>query len=265
MASHNCDLCGASARTEIEPGISVCMGCGFVYVPERRNSMEIAKAWSEVYASGAYDPEWPGVKARLYYVAEWIEQNLGLAGKSILDIGAGLGVFLEQVRARGGHPVGLEPDLANVAYIKSQDIACFHGAIEDHSNLGQYDIVSLLWTLENCGDCLRMLRWARRHLAPGGRVVVATGSRVLVPYKKPYGAYFGTLSPDLHCFRWSCNAIRGAFGCAGLLGGAQNDYLQNDVMLAVAEAGHASGHSMAYTDVPEAVIDFFREWKRQWP
>src|SRR3990172_3596847 len=126
---HACDLCGQTAATEIEPGIVVCSGCGFVYVPERRSAIEIAAAWSQVYANGDYSPSWPGVKARLYYVAEWLDQKIGLEGKTVLDIGAGRGFFLEQVKAPGRHPVGLEPDPGNANWIRSHDIACFTGAI----------------------------------------------------------------------------------------------------------------------------------------
>lgn len=264
--THACDLCGSSERTEIEPGIGVCIGCGFVYVPERRSPQEIAADWSNVYASGAYDPNWPGVKARLYYVAEWLDQTLRgrLGGKTVLDIGAGGGLFLEFCRDRGAHPVGLDPDGDNVARVRARDIACFQGAIEDHENLGQYDLVTMLWTLENCGDCLAMLRWARKHLAPGGRVVVATGSRILVPPRKSYAAYMGTQARDLHCFRWSRNSLTRAFFDADMMSEMENDFMQNDVMIMSAVHGGVKESDLDGDD-PDNVIDFFRDWKRQWP
>lgn len=261
--THTCDLCGESDGTEIEPGIFVCAGCGFVHVKERRDPKAIAAAWSEVYAGGHYSPEWPGVRARLFYVAEWLDQHVGLAGKSVLDIGAGRGFFLRLCRDRGAHSVGLEPDPSNVERIKSWDIACFHGAVEDHKNLGQYDLVTILWTLENCGDALAMLRFARGHLAPGGQVVVATGSRVLVPFKKSYSAYMGTQARDLHCFRWSARSLVRAFTLAGLQRRSENDFDQNDVLLMTADVpGNYVPHP---GDDPVEVVSFFSQWRNIWP
>src|SRR3990172_675418 len=260
-----CDLCGETTGTEIEPGIVVCSGCGFVYVPERRPPQEIAAAWGEVYRSGAYDPNWPGVKARLYYVAEWLDQKIGLEGKTVLDIGAGRGFFLEQVKARDGHPVGLEPDPDNANWIRSKDIACFTGAIEDFPGVGQYDLVTILWTLENCGDCLAMLRFARDALAPGGHVVVATGSRIMVPFKKLYSPAFGKLAPDLHCFRWSQKTLGAAMIQAGLFKELKNDYWQNDVLLRTASRREVGDGGIKFADDAQDVIDFFRSWKEIFP
>lgn len=261
--TYPCDLCGETAGTEIEPGILVCLGCGFVYVPERRMPQEIAADWTNVYRSGAYDPNWPGVKARLYYVAEWLDQNIGLEGKTLLDIGAGTGFFLDEVSIRGAQPVGVEPDATNAQAIRSRNIHCFTGSIETVPSPGQYDIVTMLWTLENCGDCLAMLKYAKEALAPGGCVVVATGSRILVPFKKPYSSYFGKLSPDLHCFRWSVASLRQAFAKTGMSFQAWNDFEQNDVLLMTASPDDLV--VPGWRNEPQAVVSFFRSWKEQWP
>src|SRR3990167_8461070 len=95
---HNCDICGSAEAQEIscareytnDQPIHVCSNCGFVHVKERRSTGEIALAWDKLWGD-AYDSKWPGVKARLYYVAEWFDQKFGWAGKRALDIGAGGG------------------------------------------------------------------------------------------------------------------------------------------------------------------------------
>lgn len=263
--THACDLCGGTAGTEIEPGIVVCSGCGFVYAPERRSPEAIAADWTNVYRSGAYDPSWPGVKARLYYVAEWLDQKIGLEGKSVLDIGAGTGFFVREVQRRGAQPVGLEPDYLNANHIRSDGIHCFTGSIETAPSPGQYDLVTILWTLENCGDCLAMLEYAKEALAPGGRVVVATGSRILVPFKKPYSSYFGKLSPDLHCFRWSRASLGEAMRLSGLAVEAQNDWRDRDEMLVVGRANEDCIKMPAGHDAHMSVVFFFQRWKDQWP
>lgn len=281
--ARKCDLCGVTTGTEIEPKVFVCDGCGFVHVKERRSPAEIAAAWSEVYNSGAYDPNWPGVKARLFYVAEWLDQKYGLKGKSVLDIGAGKGVFLDYARVRGAVTAGIEPDAGNADMVRAKGHGCFTGMIEDVAEpltvdvgwfpeSAQMDIVTILWTLENCGDCIDFLNHARNFLKDDGILVVATGSRILVPYKKPYSSYFGELSPDLHCYRWTPKSLSAAFDasflewvydCSPYGNRGINNWRENDVLLMVAK--RADGSCLSPKDDPKEVVDFFRSWKEIFP
>lgn len=255
---HACDLCSADQPIPLpqDPRISVCGSCGFVYVTERRSSAEIAASWEEIYSSGAYDPNWPAVKARLYYVAEWIDQNIGLAGKHLLDIGAGKGQFMREARKRGADVFGIEPATdEGDGWIRKH-------AVEDGPIAGPpFDIVTINWTLENCGDCLAMLRFARQHCKPDGWVVVATGSRILVPYKKWLSAYLNTKIPaDLHCFRWSYNSLNKAFCSAGLHPSGANLYEECDWM--VLAATRTDKVIDAAGDNPHEVLAFFHSWAK---
>ena len=274
---HNCDLCGNSTDFLSLPGdpsgkISICGQCGFVLVRERRSVAEIALAWDEIYKSGHYDPDWPGVKARLYYVAEWLDQNIGLTGKSVLDIGAGSGLFMGFVRNRNAYPVGLDPSPDNCGRIRQQDMACFQGfASDDAPGIGQYDIVTLNWTLENTGDALAVLRYAKRCLAPGGHVVVATGSRILVPFKKPLSSYLPqdvSYPHDTHCYRWSYETLSDAFFHVGMLNMAPdtNDFEQRDEMVVAFSVHEMTMKGLAWPrHAPFEVRDYFKRWETCFP
>ena len=265
--THDCDLCGSTSNTPLpqDDRIAVCQGCGFVHVRERRSSEEIAAAWGAVYGE-AYNPEWPGVKARLYYVAEWLDQHYGLAGKTLLDIGAGRGQFMHFAAAKGAYPVGLEPSAANCQHIRSLGLPANHGSIESVAYMGQYDFVTILWTLENCGDCLAMLRWAKEQLAPGGRVVVATGSRILVPFKKALSSYLNPKLPaDLHCFRWTPETLCLAFQHVELGIELVNDYRERDELVVVARVDPVSLVALANFNLPDLVLAHFAEWGRLFP
>ena len=274
MTHHACDLCGTDTPLDIglpeTDAIGVCSTCGFVYVPERRSVAEIAKAWDELYASGAYDPNWPGVKARLWYVAEWLAQLDGKgewwSRKNVLDVGAGTGFFLDEARRRGAYPVGLEPRLANVGMVKSRDISCFSGSVTaDKPLYGKHHVITLLWTLENCGDCMEMLRFAANSLLQGGHVVVATGSRILVPYKKRFRDYMtGETPPDMHASRWSCNSLAEAGRRAGMRVVRENDWVNNEWLVVCFEKGEADPFAFEHDD-PQAVVEYFRRWSVQWP
>ena len=259
-----CDLCGVTSGTEIEPGIFVCDGCGFAHVKTRRSAAQIAAAWSDVYKSGAYDPNWPGVKARLFYVAEWLDQKYGLAGKSVLDIGAGKGLFLDYASAKGALTAAIEPDAQNASEIRMKGHECVAGMVENVDLPAKFDLVTVLWTLENCGDCLGFLKHARKFMKDDGILVVATGSRILVPYKKPYSAYFGGLAPDLHCYRWTEATLARALFMSGFSPMESNDWRQNDVLL-VASRPFGPDYGERFSDVPQVVVKFFRSWKETFP
>ena len=263
---HDCDLCGSPSRLPLpqDPRIGICARCGFVYVPERRTAEEVALAWDDIYRNEQYSPKWPAVRARLFYVSEWIEQTIGFEGKSVLDIGAGDGFFLLEARIRGAHPVGLDPSPHNARRIRGLDMVCHEGSIEKVGPCGQYDIVTILWTLENTTDCLAMLRYARERLLPGGHVVVATGSRILVPFKKPLSSYLNPDVPaDMHCFRWSYNSLDRATELAGLYPMDWNPFQECDWMVG-AFLG-ADPDIPANPDDPAAVLQYFADWARMWP
>jgi SAM-dependent methyltransferase len=262
---HNCDLCSSNAWAPIPVpnprGIGICQVCGFVYVRDRRAAHEIAADWSNVYGEG-YDPDgWPAVRARLYYVRQWIAEQYGsLAGKTLLDVGAGTGTFL---KLWGENGRGLEPSAAG-AHVGG----IVHGSVEDDLDLGQFDFVTINWTLENCHDPIKMLDYARRRCKPDGRVIVATGSRILVPYKKPLSCYLGDNAPDLHCFRWSRETLEAAFRRAGMWMDRVNPYAECDwlVMSAQHTIPHDQTPGRLYPfDPPQEVRDYFRLWQESWP
>ncbi|KKL90929.1 hypothetical protein LCGC14_1899800 [marine sediment metagenome] len=266
-----CDLCGSGNYQKLfvaEKYVGgnsvpvVCGNCGFLYVKDRRAADEIANSWSdEIYPTDGYDPNWPGVKARLFYVAEYFDQLEGWRDKNVLEIGAGRGWFLNEVRNRGADVWGVEPSHENCKTLNLMGIPNFPGIIEDYPITQKFDVVCILWTLENCRDCIAMLMKAYDCLKSGGKLLVATGSRILVPFKKPLGSYFSTNPADTHCFRFSKNTLEAALYNASLAA-TFNDYLQNDVMIAVgAKSNSVEGRGLPF-DAPDAVIEHFNQWEK---
>lgn len=270
VAVFPCDLCGLDDPVEVPHAreytagqpVHICRGCGFVYVRERRSADAIADTWSdEIFGSG-YTARIPAVTGRLTYVAELVDDEVGLGGKRVCEIGAGEGEFLELVRGRGAEPFGIEPSAANCERMRAHEVDCFAGTIERFEDAGgsagTFDVVAILWTLENCQDCRRMLAAANRLLHDGGHVVVATGSRILVPFKKPLWEYFSANPADTHAFRFSANTLRGLLAVEGLGPIWINRYLDHDVLCVI---GRKSGSEAAWEgDDYLRVYSFFERW-----
>lgn len=271
LLEHSCDLCGSDDAAEIPEArqytgghpIHVCRECGFVYVRRRRSASAIAKSWSDDLFGTAYTARIPAIVARLTFVAETIRQQIGLEGKSVCDIGAGEGTFLDMVRAMRADGFGIEPSPANGRLMQRLGIAHFSGTIEEYAARGdtrRFDVATILWTLENCQSCLGMLKAARELLKPGGHAVVATGSRILVPFKKPLHYYLGDNAPDTHAFRFSANTLARALCLTGFTVTHVNRYIDHDVLCMIASPAEAATPERLPADDPGAVLDFFRRW-----
>lgn len=272
-AVNDCDLCGEPCGYLIPEsvqfgsgGVYTCLSCGFVHVKERRTSEEIAKSWDTIFGEG-YTSRWPAVEARLQYVATLYDQKRGWKGKHVLEIGAGEGRFLDIVRGMGAaHCAAIEPYDKNAEKIAASGHTVWCGTAEQapvgHS---YFDVVVILWTLENCQDCLKMLEIARRFLVHGGSLIVATGSRILVPFKKPLSTYFSTNAPDTHSFRFSAKSLSRALQKAGFNHIEFNDYQQCDWLVAEAQVRKHVEQTYESTDDPQDVLGFFDAWAKLFP
>lgn len=272
-----CDLCGADLPLEIacarlytsgQP-VHVCSKCGLVYVRARRSAEEIARSWSEEIYGAGYTARIPAVKARFTYIADFTDISLSLKSKKVCDIGAGEGLFPKILRDEyGADVVGIEPSAHNCKLLAELKVPAFQGTIEEYAASGRpvsemADVVTVLWTLECCRSARDMLAAAWDILKDAGHVVIGTGSRVLVPFKKPLQQYFPTDALDTHPVRFSANTLRGMLAVCGFEMTHVNRYLDTDYLCMIAQK-RAKGTTIPWTgDDPVKVLDFFERWHKE--
>ncbi|MGE0254636.1 MAG: class I SAM-dependent methyltransferase [Alphaproteobacteria bacterium] len=273
---HPCDICGADDAAEIavarhytggEP-LHACRACGFVFVRRRRSAQAIADDWSDNLYQAHYTARIPAVKARQTFVAEFIDTTAGVAGKRVCDIGAGEGPFLAMLAAPpydAASVFGIEPSAANGRLLAGLGIDHFVGTIEAFAAArpearGGFDLATIIWTLENCQSCRGMLDTAWDLLAPGGHVAVATGSRILVPFKKPLHYYLGPGEQDTHAFRFSRNSLTAALAASGFAVTHANRDIDHDVLCVVARKVDRHETLPRPRDDWRQVVDFFDRW-----
>lgn len=273
-----CDLCGSTEAVEVpysrfytnnEP-IHICKTCGFVYVRKRRTAQAIADSWSDDLYGDNYTARIPAVKARQTYVAEFIDTNIGLKGKDVCDIGTGEGQFLEIIRTKeyGANVFGTEASPKNCARLDKLGIPNFSGTIEDFCAgklIKKYkaDIATIMWTLENCRSCRDMLSGAHQLLKDGGYLVMATGSRILVPFKKPLNLYFSKNPADTHAFRFSANTLKGILAVSGFEVKYINQYLDSDILCMIAQKKKKAEKISWVGDDFIKIYDFFERWHKE--
>lgn len=272
-----CDLCSSKDAIKVPyvrkytngQDIHICKRCGFIYVKKRRPYYKIAQVWSNELFGKAYTARTPLMLARHIYIAEFIDQTLGLKNKKVYDIGAGEGQFLNIIKRDYGSLVfGIEPSRINCRNMRKLGIKCFEGTLEEYIQSHAFkkysaDIVTMMWTLENAASCKDMLIGARQIIKKGGYLVIATGSRILVPFSKPLNLYLASNPVDTHPARFSINTLTSLLAVAGFKVMHVNPYLNDSLMLCViAKKIKIPENTKIKGDDFRRVRDFFKKWHK---
>ena len=94
-------------------------------------------------------------------MAAWIDRELGLDGKHVLDLGCGPGLYASRFHAAGARVTGIDLSATSVAHAKEQGCPGAEFRVGDYLQLGlpSADIVTLIY-----GDVCAMPPWARQRL-----------------------------------------------------------------------------------------------------
>ena len=279
IKQYNCDVCGANDADEIKclrtytnnQKIHVCKQCGFVYVKERRTAMEVANEWSKKIFKNKliknyYTARIPAIKARQVFVADLIDSQVGLKDKNLCDVGTGEGQFLKIIRDEYKAKVfGIEPSKTLCDVLEKNNIKNFCGTIEDTKDIlnlrKSFDIVTIMWTLENSSEPNEMLRISGNILKDNGFLVISTGSRILVPFKKPLHHYLGDSILDTHPTRYSKNTLSLILQKNGFKVFFVNRYIDQDCLCIIAKKQKDNDNIKG--DNYKEVIDYFERWDKE--
>lgn len=292
LTAYACDVCGCMEAEVIEAvlpytggqEVHTCRTCGFVFAQKRRLDEAIREDWAQSMfrADGDFDVEQtqsegytgytakiPAVVARLTYALENFDSVIGFAGKAVCDVGAGEGDFLSWVKDRKSPRsiYGIEPSEANGRLLQAQDVPHFVGGIEAYAAsgaAGKFDVVTLSWTLENTQSARRVLETVAELLPVGGYLQVTTGSRILVPFRKPLHYYFNPRNPvDLHSFHFSHNSLCGLMAATGFEPIQSNRFIDTDYLSIIGQKHDGSRKRAWPRDDYRAVLSFFERWKAE--
>lgn len=201
----SCPVCGVRrarpvwAERATTHRVVRCAGCACVFSDASEREYEAARhnAWDEDDLSDAADLFYRVQREHAHerFLAEAARQ---VSGRRILDVGCGLGVFLERAQARGWDVHGIDTSASWVAQARERvgghRVSC--GLFQD-SPLAreQFDVITLWDVIEHVWDPLPVLRAARAALAPGGTLFLRTpNARYVLPV---YRARRAVLREDL--------------------------------------------------------------------
>lgn len=186
----SCPLCSSSKANSLMKfdqfgfpvGTVECQECGFVYTSPRPTEAYMRVFYEKYfwfYFQGRHKidekffrrqqtREWAVLRfARcLPYLSE---------ARSVLEIGSGSGLFLDQVRKNLPDiaVAGIEPDPQMAEYCRTNLKLNIHtGFFQDYPAEDVFDVIVLFHVVEHLFDFTSLFQFIRKHLAPGGVVIM---------------------------------------------------------------------------------------------
>lgn len=98
----------------------------------------------------------------------FLESNVGLSGRSVLEIGAGRGYFLEVLRQAGAKGLGIEPGKANASYWGQKGVNVINDFFPGPLAAEKFDVIAGFAVLEHVENIDAFLQAVTKHLAGGG-------------------------------------------------------------------------------------------------
>ena len=173
-----CRLCGAAnERVWLPQPLASwyrCAGCGLFFVHPQPDDDALGRLYQSAYYDRPVTDD-PAALARRERV--WGERLSALervvSGRRLLDVGCGTGLFLACAARRGWAVHGQERDASALRAWPADQV--FIGPLDDLPVAPEgCAAVTLFDVIEHVRDPLAFLRLARRHLAPGGALVLTT-------------------------------------------------------------------------------------------
>ncbi len=209
------------------PQIVQCRHCGLVYANPRWSPDELLAAYQDV-EDETYVSEREGRELTFARHLAAMEKVVGPAdGRTLLDVGAYIGVFVEIAAANGWQATGVEPSRWAAGAAQEQGINVINGTLDSPALTGcQFDVVTMWDVIEHLADPAAELARAAALLKPGGWLVAHT-----MDVDSAMARIMGPRWPwlmDMHLYYFSRRTLAATLEKAGfevVWHGAQGRYL----------------------------------------
>ena len=257
---------------------------GTIFHSPSINSAQSLEIWTKkIYSKkinpkkNEYTAENPIMKSRHYYAALFLNQYLNDKKIEFCDYGSGEGNFaleLNRVNKKinfnftENDPYLYKKIKKRIFKIYKKNFLSFNGSIEDANKTNKFnnfDVCSLIWTLCNCVEPIKVLNAIHGSLKDGGLLLISESSRILVPFKKPIYNFFLSErdASNIHPWFFSFNSLSNLLEICGFSIVASNRYFDENDLVIIAKKKNKKSH------VPKINIDkikdiksFLKDWEK---
>ncbi len=128
-------------------------------------------------------------------------------GRTLFEVGAGNGAFLQSMQQLGWRVAGCELSRSGVDASRALGLAVDQGTLEDGRYPAEsFDVLRLDQVFEHLRDPRRFLCEAHRVVKPGGFLIIGVPNADAASYKL-FGPYWGLLGLPFHLFQYTTRAL----------------------------------------------------------
>jgi SAM-dependent methyltransferase len=188
--SKNCLICGADDLSRFNArafdvgdaslvNIVECRNCNFAWqFPLSRNEQESVMVFEAAYRENQNGNDYfdPDFKRKIARLEMSFVNKLQTKSGSILDIGAGSGMFAEVAAENGWKVTAVDPAIDPCRYSGHSGIRAIKGALDEVPEGEKFDVVTLWDVIEHVTDPVSIVCSARERLKKNGWIVIETGN-----------------------------------------------------------------------------------------
>lgn len=189
-SSERCPICGGPLLSHFlahaydgasDDRVSVveCRDCAFAWQhPRGRTPVDSTAFFEQAYhAQGQADNKYfdADYKREIAQMEIGFVDELATSGHTLLDIGAGAGLFARVADARGWQVTAIDPAI-DPAKLAGTSIRALKGSLGDLDADARFDIVTMWDVIEHVDDPIGLLQQAKARVRPGGWLVIETGN-----------------------------------------------------------------------------------------
>ena len=155
--------------------------CGLAFIHPQPTPPELEALYRSLY----YSPQKPNAgntyqntteQISKYHIEALRARGVDVAGRRVLDFGAGVGSFALAMRALGAHVEAIEPDAEARQQMAARGLTCYAdvAALRAAAPDARFDLVTAITVLEHLDAPVRQLAELRELLVPNGCLFATT-------------------------------------------------------------------------------------------
>lgn len=178
--NYTCNFCQNREYAVIYPALGVvkCTACGLTSLLAMPDLQEARQTYEKEYSEGeSFNLFYAGLGTVRKTEAALRLRTLGrfAPGRELLDVGSGMGYFVEAAIEQGWRAEGVEISEQAIALQRDRGLPVFRSAYETFEPGKLYDVITLWALLEHVPDPKTVLTKTYQLLKPGGIAVIETG------------------------------------------------------------------------------------------